>query len=36
MQEVTVDDVRQRLVVLVRVERPLGAGDDPVIVEHAA
>ena len=35
VEEVALDDVRQRLDVLVRVERPLGAGDDPVVVEDA-
>ena len=35
MQEVAFDDVGERLDVLVRVERPLGAGHDPIVVEHA-
>ena len=34
MQEVARHDVRQRLDVLVRVERPLRSPDDPVVVEH--
>ena len=35
MEEVAFDDVRERLDVPVRVERPLGAGHDPVVVEDA-
>ena len=35
MEEVALDDVGERLDVLVRVERPLGAGHDPIIVEDS-
>ncbi len=35
MQGVALDDVRERLDVLVGVKRPLGAGDDPVVIEYA-
>ena len=35
MEEVALDDVGERLDVLVRVERPLGAGHDPIVVEDA-
>jgi hypothetical protein len=35
VEEMAAHHVRQRLDVLVRVQRPLGAGDDPVIVEDA-
>ena len=35
MEEVAGDDVGERLDVLVRVERPLGAGDDQIVVEDA-
>ena len=35
VQEVALDDVGERLDVLVWVERPLGAGHDPIVVEDA-
>jgi hypothetical protein len=34
MEELAADDVGQRLDVLVRMERPFAAGDDPVVIEH--
>jgi hypothetical protein len=33
MEEVPLDDVGERLDVLVWVERPLGSGNDPIVVE---